>query len=51
VARIRDDVARRPGLAVCGSLYEGVGIPACIAAATAAASAAAAGCSDWLYSL
>ena len=50
VARIRRDVARWPGLAVCGSLYEGVGIPACIAAATAAAASAAAGCSEWLYS-
>ncbi|MEU9250274.1 protoporphyrinogen oxidase [Streptomyces sp. NPDC048270] len=33
VARIRAAVAALPGLAVCGALYEGVGIPACIAGA------------------
>ncbi|MGW7450937.1 protoporphyrinogen oxidase [Streptomyces sp. NPDC054787] len=33
VARIRDAVAALPGLAVCGALYDGVGIPACIASA------------------
>ncbi len=33
VARIRADVARVPGLAVCGAAYDGIGIPACIASA------------------
>jgi oxygen-dependent protoporphyrinogen oxidase len=33
VARIRAGVAARPGLAVCGAAYDGVGIPACIATA------------------
>jgi len=37
VARIRDSVASQPGLAVCGAVYDGVGIPACIASAQAAA--------------
>ncbi|MET9959191.1 protoporphyrinogen oxidase [Streptomyces sp. NPDC006326] len=37
VARIRDAVAALPGLAVCGALYDGVGIPACIASAGKAA--------------
>ncbi|GGW64583.1 protoporphyrinogen oxidase [Streptomyces lucensis JCM 4490] len=36
VARIRDHVAKLPGLAVCGAQYDGVGIPACIASAHAA---------------
>ncbi len=36
VARIREYVARLPGLAVCGAAYDGVGIPACIASAYAA---------------
>jgi oxygen-dependent protoporphyrinogen oxidase len=36
VARIREHVARLPGLAVCGAQYDGVGIPACIASAYAA---------------
>ncbi|MYR63021.1 protoporphyrinogen oxidase, partial [Streptomyces sp. SID625] len=36
VARIRDHVARLPGLAVCGAAYDGVGIPACVASANAA---------------
>ncbi|MFH8220518.1 protoporphyrinogen oxidase [Streptomyces sp. NPDC018057] len=36
VARIRDHVARHPGLAVCGAAYDGVGIPACVASANAA---------------
>ncbi|MER5829321.1 protoporphyrinogen oxidase [Streptomyces sp. NPDC002130] len=36
VARIREHVARLPGLAVCGAAYDGVGIPACIASAYAA---------------
>jgi oxygen-dependent protoporphyrinogen oxidase len=37
VARIRAHVAALPGLAVCGALYDGVGIPACVAAADRAA--------------
>ena len=36
VARIREAVARIPGLAVCGAAYDGVGIPAVIASAAAA---------------
>ncbi|MGN5380651.1 protoporphyrinogen oxidase [Streptomyces sp. MUSC 14] len=36
VARIREHVAKLPGLAVCGAQYDGVGIPACIASAHAA---------------
>jgi oxygen-dependent protoporphyrinogen oxidase len=39
VARIRAEVARIPGLAVCGASYDGVGIPACIASATRAVEA------------
>ena len=30
VRRIREDVSRVPGLALCGAAYAGVGIPACI---------------------
>jgi oxygen-dependent protoporphyrinogen oxidase len=37
VARIRADVGRVPGLAVCGAAYDGVGIPAVIASARRAA--------------
>ncbi|MFK0048516.1 protoporphyrinogen oxidase [Streptomyces sp. NPDC090741] len=37
VDRIRAAVAALPGLAVCGALYDGVGIPACIASAGRAA--------------
>jgi oxygen-dependent protoporphyrinogen oxidase len=37
VAAIRADVARQPGLAVCGAAYDGVGIPACIASGRRAA--------------
>jgi oxygen-dependent protoporphyrinogen oxidase len=37
VARIRDEVAELPGLRVCGAVYEGVGIPACIASGQRAA--------------
>ncbi|MBF4770311.1 protoporphyrinogen oxidase [Nocardioides agariphilus] len=33
VARIRSEVGRIPGLAVCGAAYDGVGIPAVIASA------------------
>lgn len=36
VARIREHVAKVPGLALCGAQYDGVGIPACIASADAA---------------
>ncbi|MEU4040591.1 protoporphyrinogen oxidase [Streptomyces antibioticus] len=36
VARIREHIAKLPGLAVCGAPYDGVGIPACIASAYAA---------------
>ncbi|MER6359087.1 protoporphyrinogen oxidase [Streptomyces sp. NPDC001634] len=36
VARIREHIAKLPGLAVCGAAYDGVGIPACIASAHAA---------------
>jgi oxygen-dependent protoporphyrinogen oxidase len=37
VARIRAEVARVPGLAVCGAAFDGIGIPACIASARVAA--------------
>jgi oxygen-dependent protoporphyrinogen oxidase len=37
IERIRADVARTPGLAVCGAAYDGVGIPAVIASARRAA--------------
>ena len=37
VRRIRDAVARVPGLAVAGAAYDGVGIPACIRSGEAAA--------------
>ena len=37
VARIRAAVAAQPGLAVAGTAYDGVGIPACIATARSAA--------------
>ena len=37
VARIRADVQRVAGLAVCGASYDGVGIPACIGSAHIAA--------------
>jgi oxygen-dependent protoporphyrinogen oxidase len=36
VARIRGHIAELPGLAVCGAVYDGVGVPACIASAYAA---------------
>jgi oxygen-dependent protoporphyrinogen oxidase len=39
VARIREHVGKLPGLAVCGAVYDGVGIPACVASARAAARA------------
>ncbi|MEV6654809.1 protoporphyrinogen oxidase [Streptomyces sp. NPDC051219] len=37
VARIRDAVGLLPGLRVCGAVYDGVGIPACVASARRAA--------------
>ncbi|HEV7655290.1 MAG TPA: protoporphyrinogen oxidase [Mycobacteriales bacterium] len=37
VRRIRADVGRVPGLAVCGAAFDGVGIPACIRSGYAAA--------------
>jgi oxygen-dependent protoporphyrinogen oxidase len=37
VRRIRADVRRVPGLAVCGAAFDGVGIPACIRSGNAAA--------------
>ena len=37
VRRIRASVAGVPGLAVCGAVYDGLGIPACIAGAEVAA--------------
>jgi oxygen-dependent protoporphyrinogen oxidase len=43
VAAVRRDVARHPGLAVCGAAYDGVGIPACIASGQAAAADVLAG--------
>ncbi|MFF4757895.1 protoporphyrinogen oxidase [Streptomyces sp. NPDC001292] len=36
VARIREHVGKLPGLVVCGAVYDGVGIPACVASAYAA---------------
>ncbi|MER7788192.1 protoporphyrinogen oxidase [Streptomyces sp. NPDC097640] len=37
VARIRAEVAKLPALRVCGAVYDGVGIPACVASARTAA--------------
>ncbi|MFJ3083582.1 protoporphyrinogen oxidase [Streptomyces halstedii] len=37
VARIREEVAKLPALRVCGAVYDGVGIPACVASARRAA--------------
>ncbi|MFI6645265.1 protoporphyrinogen oxidase [Streptomyces sp. NPDC050504] len=37
VARVREAIAKLPGLRVCGAAYDGVGIPACVASATRAA--------------
>lgn len=39
VRRVRDAVARQPGLAVAGAAYDGVGIPACIRSGRGAARA------------
>lgn len=36
VRRVREAVGRHPGLGVCGAVFDGVGIPACIASARAA---------------
>jgi len=33
VATIRHEIARLPGLVICGAAYDGIGIPACIASA------------------
>lgn len=38
IATVRADVARVPGLEVCGAAYDGLGIPACIASAHTAVS-------------
>jgi oxygen-dependent protoporphyrinogen oxidase len=38
VRRIRAEVDRVPGLAVCGAAYDGVGVPACIRTGRQAAS-------------
>ncbi|MFF0742172.1 protoporphyrinogen oxidase [Streptomyces sp. NPDC004111] len=37
VARVRDAVAKLPGLRVCGAAYDGVGIPACVGSGQRAA--------------
>jgi oxygen-dependent protoporphyrinogen oxidase len=37
VARIQEQVGKLPGLALCGAVYEGVGIPACVASGHRAA--------------
>lgn len=37
VARIHQEIAKLPGLVVCGAAYDGVGIPACIAGGQRAA--------------
>ncbi|MFI1971464.1 protoporphyrinogen oxidase [Streptomyces cinnamoneus] len=37
VARVREHVARLPGLRVCGAAYDGVGIPACVSSGRRAA--------------
>ena len=37
IARVRADLARVPGIAVCGATYDGVGIPAVVASAHRAA--------------
>ncbi|WNI18494.1 protoporphyrinogen oxidase [Actinacidiphila sp. ITFR-21] len=39
VARIREEVGKLPGLAVCGAVYDGVGIPACVGSGRRAAAA------------
>jgi oxygen-dependent protoporphyrinogen oxidase len=47
VRRIRADVGRVPGLAVCGAAFDGVGVPACIRTGTAAAAQVLAHLRDW----
>lgn len=37
VRRIREQVGKLPGLAVCGAVFDGVGIPACVGSGRAAA--------------
>ncbi|WP_328916691.1 MULTISPECIES: protoporphyrinogen oxidase [unclassified Streptomyces] len=37
VRRIREQVGKLPGLAVCGAVYDGVGIPACVGSGRGAA--------------
>jgi oxygen-dependent protoporphyrinogen oxidase len=37
VERVRAAVAAVPGLSVCGAVYDGVGVPACVATAERAA--------------
>jgi oxygen-dependent protoporphyrinogen oxidase len=37
VVRVREHIGKLPGLAVCGAVYDGVGIPACVASARKAA--------------
>jgi oxygen-dependent protoporphyrinogen oxidase len=43
IARIQASLGAQPGLAACGAVYAGVGIPACIGTARAAADQAIAG--------
>jgi oxygen-dependent protoporphyrinogen oxidase len=37
VARIREQVGKLPGLTVCGAVYDGVGVPACVGSGRRAA--------------
>ena len=37
MSEVQEDVAAVPGLAICGAMLDGIGIPACAAAARAAA--------------
>lgn len=48
VDRIREHIAKLPGLAVCGAAYDGVGIPACIASAYTAVDALSVPREGWL---
>jgi protoporphyrinogen/coproporphyrinogen III oxidase len=43
VSRIREHVGKLPGLAVCGAVFDGVGIPACISSARTAATSVSTG--------
>jgi oxygen-dependent protoporphyrinogen oxidase len=47
VRRIRADVARVPGLAVCGAAFDGVGVPACVRSGHAAAAEIVGHLKDW----